>query len=165
MRSLLPCRDAAGLLVAMARSSHQDAEDQAPEQMHTDQNQAASAELAAQDQQHLQAQDLAAGYQSPHRRPSNKLLLSRAILLTPASCATDLSRGIQVSKLRHCLTRSPLLLPHLYLPYSMPLLGNLWPTPCSNTPKAKILTSSAKPGEHKHNACAELHNQQNSGLL
>ena len=61
LRSLFPCRDAAGLLVAMARSSHQDAEDQAPQEMHTDQNQDGSIQLAAQDQQHLQAQDLAVG--------------------------------------------------------------------------------------------------------
>lgn len=54
------CRDAAGLLVAMARSSHQDAEDQAPQEMHADQHQAGSIQFEAQDQQHLQAQDLAA---------------------------------------------------------------------------------------------------------
>ena len=45
----------------MARSSHQDAEDQAPQEMHADQHQAGSIQFEAQDQQHLQAQDLAAG--------------------------------------------------------------------------------------------------------
>ncbi|KAL3160413.1 hypothetical protein ABBQ32_010737 [Trebouxia sp. C0010 RCD-2024] len=54
-------RDAAGLLVAMARSSHQDTEDQAPQELHTDQNQAGSIQLGAQDQHHLHAQDLAVG--------------------------------------------------------------------------------------------------------
>lgn len=56
-----PCRDAAGLLVAMARSSHQDAEDQVPQEMYADQHQAGSVQFEAQDQPHLQAQNLAAG--------------------------------------------------------------------------------------------------------
>ena len=56
----LVCRDAAGLLVAMARSSHADAEDQAPQEMQTDQHQNSSIHLEVQDQQQLHPQHLAA---------------------------------------------------------------------------------------------------------
>ena len=59
---LLCCSDAAGLLVAMARSTHQDADDQAPQEMHADQPEASTIHFDAQDQQHLQPQDLPDGY-------------------------------------------------------------------------------------------------------
>ena len=79
---------------------------------------------------------------------------------------TDLSKGLQASNIRHCSARIPPL-PQPYLPFSMPLPGSLWEssTPCSHIQTVRIPSSSAKPGEHRHNACAGQHSQRNSGLL